>query len=80
MSNVVGLRGGEIRAPGEPDPLVVEGLEELLEAARSGEIKGIAVASLHHDGAVSGRRHGYQNYTLIGIMTRMINDISSAIG
>lgn len=79
MSNVVGLRGEEIRAPGTADPGVVEELEQILEMARSGEIHGITIAMEHADNCVSGRRKGITSYKMIGMMHRMMNDICADI-
>ncbi|WP_454917436.1 hypothetical protein [Xanthobacter sediminis] len=62
MSNVVAIRGGPTGQP-EPNPTCIATLEEWLERARSGEIVGVALAALHHDGvgsyAVGGRVGGY---------------------
>ena len=42
---VVPLRDG-ITPPGEADPVIVQALEQLLEKARAGEVRGLAYAVL----------------------------------
>jgi hypothetical protein len=79
MSNVVGLRGGEIRPLGEANPDVVAELERLLEMARSGEIKGTMIAVLHADDCVSGSRRGESSYRLTGLLMKLIHDYCAAI-
>lgn len=54
MSVVVGLRGET--PTGQPVADVVQLLEELLERARAGELRGIAYATVERDGAVC---HGW---------------------
>jgi hypothetical protein len=61
MSEIVSIRSGEpIIQKGEPDPEVVERLEKLLEAAKSGQLSGIVTIALYSDDCtnywVSGRR------------------------
>lgn len=65
---IVSLRGDPISQPGVSIPAVVSSLEELLEMARSGEIKGIAIAVLHADDATSMRRVGVQTRGCLEIM------------
>ena len=62
MTNVVAISGGPIGTP-EPNELCVTTLEDWLERARSGEIVGVSLAALHHDGlsswAVGGKIGGH---------------------
>lgn len=51
--NVVSLRGAYQPVSAEPNPTVVAELERLLEAARAGEIVGLAGAYLSRDAGVS---------------------------
>jgi hypothetical protein len=51
--NVVTLRGGRRLENGEPNESCVRELERLLDAARSGEITGVAGAYKHQNGIVS---------------------------
>lgn len=53
MAEVVGINGCVSIAAGIPRDDLVEELERLIEAARSGEIQGIAGAILYRDGATS---------------------------
>lgn len=62
MSNVIALAPGNI--PGEPDPEIIATLEGLLERAKSGELTGLAYATVTLDGTqgtgwqgVAGTRH-----------------------
>ncbi|VFU07299.1 conserved hypothetical protein [Methylocella tundrae] len=51
--NVISLRGQFTPPSSEPNATVIEELERLLEAARSGEILGLAGAYVHKDKVVS---------------------------
>jgi hypothetical protein len=75
---VVALRGGEIVQPGQPLPDLVALLEEVLEMARSGEIKGVALAMIHTDDCSSMRRCGVQTRGLIGCLEIMKADLCEA--
>lgn len=48
--NVVPLKGQT--PPGEPVPGVVRQVEEMLEAARSGELRALAVVLVYRDGTL----------------------------
>ncbi|PNG26943.1 LptE family protein [Methylocella silvestris] len=64
---VISLRGDIIPPPSEPNPTVVEELERLLEAARSGEIRGFAGAYVHRDKVVSYSYAGsVGSYAMLG--------------
>jgi hypothetical protein len=65
--NVVSLHGGtDLRSP-EPNATLVEELERLLEAARAGEIVGMAGSYVHRDRAVSYSYAGLVGgYGLVG--------------
>jgi hypothetical protein len=52
-NNVISLRGQFTPPTSEPNSTVVEELERLLEAARAGEILGLAGAYVHRDKVVS---------------------------
>jgi hypothetical protein len=65
--NVVSLHGNFTPEPAEPNGTVVEELERLLEAARSGEIVGMAGSFVRKDGVVSYSFAGrIATYALIG--------------
>lgn len=59
--NVVGMRGYLPPLPvGEPDPEMVERLEELLHEAKHGRLVGFAYASIMNDGtAIPMRRREF---------------------
>jgi hypothetical protein len=80
MSNVVGLRGEEIRPPGEVNPDVVAQAEKILEMAKSGEINALVAAWLHADETVGGARKGGSNYRLLGLLTHLSHDICADLG
>jgi hypothetical protein len=68
---VVSMKGEPVLAPGEPDAETVVELEKLLEAARSGEVQGIAIVFLHADGAVNCTYGGKTTYALVGKLVQM---------
>ncbi len=51
--NVISLRGQYAPPSPEPNATVIEELERLLEAARAGEILGLAGAYVHRDKVIS---------------------------
>ncbi|WGJ14844.1 hypothetical protein QEV83_00530 [Methylocapsa sp. D3K7] len=50
---VVNIRGGFAFPSSQPNPTLIEELERLLEAARAGEIVGMAGTYVHRDKTVS---------------------------
>jgi hypothetical protein len=56
--NVVGLRGAFQPETGESNPVLIQELEGLLQAARSGELIGMAGSYLH--------RHRMISYSYVG--------------
>lgn len=79
MSNIVGLRGEQIRPPGEVNPEVVALAEELLALARGGEIHTLSAVFIHADETVGSRQRGVSNYRLVGMMTKIIHDICAGM-
>lgn len=79
MSNIVGLRGEEIRPPGEVNLEVVALAEELLELARSGEISTLIAVFVHADECVGARKRGTGSYRIVGMMTKLIHDICASM-
>ncbi|WP_026871988.1 hypothetical protein [Inquilinus limosus] len=74
--NVVGLRGAYVPPAVEEtpaaNPTVVEELERLLEAAKAGEIVGLAGAYLHKDRVVGYSYAGpVSGYAVIGALECM---------
>ena len=53
MAEVIGLRGAFYADTSKPDPKLVEELERLLEAARAGEMIGMAGVFVNKDKVVS---------------------------
>lgn len=58
---VVPLYGDVVPATKEPRVGVIEELERALEAARSGDVQGIALAMFHHDSTASWAIQGVAN-------------------
>ncbi len=50
---VVNIRGGFALPSAQPNPTLIEELERLLDAARAGEIVGMAGTYVHRDKTVS---------------------------
>ena len=79
MSNVKSLYGGPTGQP-EPSEVTIAVLEEMLARAHAGEVIGIAVAAVHHDGlcsyTVSGRVGGY---SLLGALEMAKADLIEAM-
>ena len=65
-SNVESLYGGAVIADFDTHPAVIELLEEMLEAAQSGEILGFTGVVMHSDGSTSLREAGLSNRSTIG--------------
>jgi hypothetical protein len=64
--NVVSLRGDKVQNPGTPNAEVIEDIERLLEAARSGEINAIAYAVRYKDDLTSYRWVGIISRAMVG--------------
>jgi hypothetical protein len=65
--NVISLRGNFTVPSAEPNSTVIEELERLLEAARAGEILGVAGAYVHRDKVVTYSYAGaVGSYGMIG--------------
>ena len=58
MSKVTSIHGCSVPEAGEPQPLLVEFLEELLERARSGELQGLGTVSFWRDRTTSWTHRG----------------------
>ena len=71
MSNVVGLRGQPIPQERIPDPKIIEYLEWLLEAAKSGEIQGFASVHVNSDETTGITRAGIHNYGMVGRLQQL---------
>lgn len=65
---VISIRGEEILLPGVPNDKLITDIQELLEKAKSGEISGLAWASLHRDDATSYGWNGKLTRGVIGAL------------
>ena len=61
-----GIAPPERMTHAEPDPVIIQYLEELLEEARAGQIQGIVWASLHPGDLTSHGRAGCVTSAVIG--------------
>lgn len=68
---VVSLRGEPIIQPGVIQPDLIGALEELLEAAKAGELAGFSAALLYKDDCTSFRINGRRNRGLLGCVEMM---------
>lgn len=75
LPKVVSLRGEEILPVGTPRPEVVEFLERSLEAARAGEIIGVAAAFKHADECTSTGFVGETGRGLLGAVSLVSYDL-----
>lgn len=77
MSNIVNLRGEVPASAGEPQPDLIEALEDLLERARSGEVQGVSMAYIYRDMAVSHGAYGQTNaVALLGALYRELQTLA----
>jgi hypothetical protein len=70
---VVSLHGETLTPASEPVASVIEMVEELLEMAKSGELRGINAAMLCRDDQAQIMRAGLQGVTLLGAVVRLQN-------
>lgn len=70
MSKVASLTGDNVRGL-EPDPLLIEALEDALERARSGNVIAVAIAEVHASGATDHTWTGAVPISLLGELTRL---------
>jgi hypothetical protein len=76
MSNVVSISGDRVPQAGEPNPRLVESLEDLLERARSGEVQGVAYAALDRDNLAHWCCGGLVGcYSVLGALTCLTNRV-----
>ena len=78
--NVVRLDGGERLVLNEPDPEVIECLQGLLDEARTGKLKTIALAGISSDGFIRVCWRGQSPAThVLGALRRLEFDMLRAI-
>ena len=68
---VEGIFGGAVIEAFDTHQGVIEVLEELLKAAKSGEILGFAGAAVHRDQCTSQHYIGFSNQSLIGALVEV---------
>lgn len=68
MAEIFLLNGGPIADPREPRADVIKLAEQLLEAAKAGEVTGLVVALHYADGASGQRCAGVATYATVGRM------------
>jgi len=79
MSNVKSIYGGPTGLP-ERNERAIEVLTDLLEKAQSGEVIGVVVAALHHDGLAGFRIGGMVGgYSLLGAVEIAKHDLVSIL-
>jgi hypothetical protein len=71
MGKVVGIKGGTVTQIREPDADVERILLEVLAAARSGEVQGVAIGLHYADGSGGGRWAGTVRFSLVGRLAAM---------
>ena len=81
MADIVGLRGHiPINPHGKPDADVVEQAEWLLNAAKSGEIVGIAGVLLWRDLATCTMVAGFASYAQLGQLVALQSRLLKTLG
>jgi hypothetical protein len=70
VSNVEPIRPdlASVAMPGEPDPVLVSHLEELLQEARSGQLQGVVWAGLYLGDTTGWGRAGLVTRATIGAL------------
>lgn len=72
--NVKSLFGGPI-VQREANTACVKILEEMLDAAKSGEVVGVALAAVYSDRGTTCRAGGVATYGLVGQLVRVQRDV-----
>ena len=79
MSKIVSLQGLELPTAEEPSVEVIEELEAWLQRAKDGQIKGIAIVPLWHDGATGARQVGFASRHMVGSLFALMQRITKEI-
>jgi hypothetical protein len=78
--SIVSMNGTEIPDVGCPNELAIECLEKILEQAKSGEIKGVCVATMNKDDIASYMAYGATGgYSMIGALSIMQQELTEAM-
>lgn len=80
MAEIFTLNGQDISDHRKPRLDVIAVAEQLLEAARSGEVIGVVMATSWADGASGHRVAGVANYSTIGRLEMVKRMILNALG
>jgi hypothetical protein len=73
MSNVTAIRGG-ITGELTPNAACIEALEDVLERARAGQVVGVAISELYHDGLAGWQLGGFLGgYALMGAQLMLLD-------
>ena len=75
VAKIISMRGGELPLPLTPMPTVIEALEWALDAARAGEIVGVAAVFMHSDGATSSQMQGNLEREALGLLEILKADL-----
>lgn len=79
MTKIVSLSGEPIQDPRVPDPDIVKFAEWLVEAARSGEIRGLAIAYHYADDSGGHNHLGWASHSMIGRLHAVQNQMAEAL-
>lgn len=79
MSNVKSIYGGPTGLP-EPNDMAIEVLRDMLAKAEAGEVIGVIIAALHHDGLAGFQIGGMVGgYSLLGAVELAKADLIEAL-
>ena len=78
-SNIVGIHGQPVMQERRPNDLIIKRLEWLLEAARAGEVVGLASAYVFHDGSSQFTINGVISYSMVGALHASLVDAANEI-
>jgi hypothetical protein len=78
-NKVVSLYGDTIAQPFQPVDETIAKLEDLLEKAKSGEIKGFHAVLVHGDDTVSFARTLLPSYRALGAVAALVSDMSNEL-
>lgn len=80
VDNIINLRGNSLKLRGEPYANVVEALRRFLEAAESGSLSSVAIASVDRDDFITIEfAVNDDKYSLLGALAMLQHRMSCAI-
>ena len=78
--NIIPINDGGITYTREPDEAVIEAIESILAAAKTGEIVAVSFGMLYYDGAASYRMAGRAgSYAMIGATSMLLDDLKQRL-